>query len=196
MLKRSVGGRPYLCSSHDSSGIAEGENREERLTSLLKELLEILNMEIGQYQDLLSLLYDQREQFASFDVKAFEDNSKQQGTLVLKIKTLEEARKSIIRSLAQHFYIPAKGFTLTKLAELVDEPYNELCMEYQREVLLLIKNLESIRESNAYLVQHALHHVSGVLKIFASAHATDLSYSGAGKIKQEKSKGRYVSGWG
>ena len=102
----------------------------------------------------------------------------------------------LVRSLALHFDIPSEDFTLAKLARLVDEPYSELCMEYQREILSLINNLESIRDSNAYLVQHALHYVSGVLKIFASVYTTDLAYSSDGRVEHEAKKGKYVSGWG
>jgi len=167
--------------------------------SLLAELVEILGVELGQYRDLLRLLRIQREHFATYDIRSFEEITKRQGTVVLKIKTLEEARKSIVCSLAQYFDIPHEEFTLAKLATLVDgsyPAYASRCVAYQQEILSFIRELENLRESNAYLIQHALHYVSGVLRIFASAHGTEQApYSSSGQIEHNAVKGKHVSGW-
>lgn len=166
------------------------------MESLLEELVDILDVELEQYRDLLSMLCSQREYFAVGDIGPFEEITKRQETVILKIKTLEEARKSIVRSLAQQFDVPHEEFTLAKLAALVDRAYSERCATYRKEIVSLIRELESLRESNAYLIQHSLHYVSGVLKIFASSHSTDLAYSDNGQIEPETKKGRRVSGWG
>lgn len=167
----------------------------ERLADLLDELLKILDMQMNQYRELLNLLYRQREFFTSGDIKAFENNTKQQGTVVLKIKTIEEARKYIAQVVAKHFNIPANEFTLSKLSQLVDSPYDAQIRSYQNDIKIILRDLENVRESNAYLVQHALHHVSGILKIFASSRNSDPAYSNDGKLQHETEKGKFVSGW-
>ena len=166
------------------------------LETILQELLEILGAELYQYHELLRLLHAQRESFTVSDISSFEEISKQQGTVVLKVKTLEEARRSIVSRLAQYFHIPSKELTLGKLAALVDKPYSDRFVEYQREIPLLIKGLENLRENNAYLMQQALHYVSGVLRIFASSNAADFSYSSNGQLEHKAQKGKRVSGWG
>jgi flagellar biosynthesis/type III secretory pathway chaperone len=163
---------------------------------ILEELAGILDVELEQYRNLLSLLHVQREYFAAGDIASFEEISKKQGTTILKIKTLEEARKSIVSRIVEYFDVPQDEFTLAKLADLVDSPHSELCAAYQQEILSLVRELESIRESNAYLIQHALHYVSGVLKIFAAADKTDPAYSNNGKLEHKTKKGKYLSGWG
>ena len=165
-------------------------------TLLLEDLVKILDTELDQYHDLLGMLHAQRKHFATGDIESFEEINKRQGTVVLKIKTLEEARKSIVSQLAQYFNVPQDGFTLTKLAALVDEPYSKQCKTFREEILSLIKKLENIRESNAYLIQHALHYVSGVLRIFASSRAQSYEYSNSGQLEPMHETGKYVSGWG
>jgi len=168
----------------------------EYVETALSELVKILDAELYQYSELLNLLQAQRESFAASDITSFEETSKQQGTVVLKVKTLEEARKSIISRLAQYYDVPSERLTLGKLATLVDEQYGERCTEYQKDILSLIKDLENLRESNAYLIQQALHYVSGVLRIFASTNSTDFAYSDDGQQEHKSKKGKYVSGWG
>ena len=171
------------------------ENIKQQLKSLQTELSGVLSAELDQYRDLLGLLEAQRKHFTSGNIKAFEENSRQQGTVVLKIKTFEEARKSIVRSISELLKISPEDFTLTQLAALVDEPYSSQCILYQREILAIIADLESIRESNAYLVQHALHYVSGVLKTFASNCVAEHTYSKNARIERDTEKGKFVSGW-
>ena len=77
--------------------------------NLLEELVRILDVELDQYHSLLDMLYAQREHFAAGNIGPFEEISKRQETVVLKIKTLEEARKSIVNQLAQYFGIPMKN---------------------------------------------------------------------------------------
>lgn len=168
----------------------------ENLAIALDELIGILDMELSQYSELIRLLRAQREQFTAGDIIAFEETSKQQDTIILKIKTLEEGRKSTVSRIAQCFGISSEDFTLSKLANIVDSPYKEKCMICREEILSIIKELENSRESNVYLIQHALHFVSGVLKIFASAHSADFEYSNEGQIEHKIEKGRYISGWG
>ena len=162
----------------------------------LNELVEILDAELCQYRELLRLLYAHRESFTASDIASFEEITKQQETVVLKVKTLEEGRRSIASRLAQHFGVPREGLTLAKLATLVDTQYSEKCETYQKEIIYLTKELGDIRESNAYLMQQALHYVSGVLRIFASDHTTDIAYSGNGQLEHKVEKGKRVSGWG
>jgi len=179
------------------SASAEGcQDGAEYVETALAELVEILDAELYEYRELLNLLQIQRESFAASDLASFEETSKRQGTVVLKVKTLEEARKSIVSRLAQYYDIPSERLTLGRLATLVDEQYSEQCTEYQQDILSLIKDLENLRESNAYLIQQALHYVSGVLRIFASTNSTDFAYSNDGQQEHKPKKGKRVSGWG
>ena len=174
----------------------ESEPEAEPAKTWLDELVDILDAELHQYRELLRLLHAQRESFATKKINSFEEISKRQETVALKIKTLEEARKSVASRLAQFFGVPGEGLTLARLATLVDKRYSEKCATYQEEIILLIRELEELRESNAYLMQQALHYVNGVLRIFASTHTTDLAYSNNGQLEHKTEKGKHVSGWG
>lgn len=184
--------------SHFSSTnpVEESQRENEALGNLMQELAGILEVEIDQYCNLLVLLRDQRDKIIAADIGSVEEIIKRQETAVLKIKTLEEARKCLVSKLAQYFDSPSEEFTLVELADLVDRPYKEWFTTYQKEIVSLIGELENLRESNAYLIKQGLHYVNGVLRIFTSVQSTDLAYSRNGKLERERKKGKYVSGWG
>ena len=179
-----------------SDSVEEDQRESEALGNLMQELAGILEVEIDQYCDLLRLLRDQREKIIAADIRSVEEIIKRQETAILKIKTLEEARRCLVSRLAQYFDSSSEEFTLVELADMVDRPYSEWFTAYQKEIVSLIRELENVRESNAYLIQQGLHYVNGVLKIFASVRSTDLAYSRSGELEREKKKGKYVSGWG
>jgi hypothetical protein len=163
---------------------------------LMGDLIEILENELEHYRILVNMLINQRKCFADGNIASFEEINKQQGTMVLKIKTLEEARKSAIFQLSQWLGLPQEGLTLSKLSDLMDDPYKIQLDILRDDIQSTIKNLENLRESNAYLVQHALHYVSGVLRIFVSSRSSNIKYSNNGQLEYNQKTGKLVSGWG
>lgn len=146
------------------------------LVDRVETLLRVLDLELGQYQDIMDMLYKQRECFVTGGTEAVVEANKGLGTVVLKIKILDEARKAIVKELARDFDIPHEEVTLAKLAMLVDSYYRVKCGVYRMKTLCLIRWLEtytesSIYNSSAYMVQQALGYVNRILKIFASTYA-------------------------
>ena len=170
--------------------------RDKNTDCLTEDLIEILENELEHYRILVKMLISQRKCFADGNIVFFENNNKQQGTMVLKIKTLEEARKSAIFQLSQWLGFPQEGLTLSKLVDLVDDPYKIRLASLRDDIQSTIKNLENIRESNAYLVQHALHYVSEVLRMFSSSHTSNIKYSNNGQLEYDQKTGKIISGWG
>jgi len=170
--------------------------KEKHIENLLSDLIVILNKELDQYRILINTLFEQRKQIANGNISSLEEINKQQAILVLKIKTIEEARKSIISQLSNHLNIPIEDLTLIKLANLINTPFDEQLSFLSDEIITIIKCLENIRESNAYLIKQSLHYVNGVLKIFASSYSSNIKYSCNGNIEQDQYKGKLISGWG
>jgi hypothetical protein len=151
--------------------ITETWQADTDIQSLLAEMLKVLNLEFRQYHNLLDLLHDQRNCFSSGDIESFERIGKQQETTVLKIKMLEEARKHIVSRLAHYYGISSDECMLAKLTKLVDGPYSRQISQCRNEAQSILEQLETARDSNAYLIRHTLHYITGVLKIFASPSA-------------------------
>lgn len=167
---------------------------EEDRTQVLN-LVNVLETEIQLYQDLLEMLHKQRKCFSSGDIAGFEEINKQLGTVVLKIKTLEEARKAIVQQFAKRLNISQDEPTISKLAEFVGEPYDVKLLQLRKKINFMVKELNSVKEGNAYFIQHALRYVSGVLKIFAF-DSEDHRYQRNGKLENNIPKGRMISSWG
>ncbi len=162
------------------------------LNNLLRDLVGILETEIDLYNELIETLRKQRDYFGS--VSSFEETTKRQGTTILKIKTLEEARKSIVSHIARHFNISEESATLANISQLIEQPYKGQLHTYRQNILSIIKDLENLRDSNSYLIQHSLKYVSGILRIFAFSQ--DNKYSNSGQIKSRNETGKHISGWG
>ncbi|MGB9595951.1 MAG: flagellar protein FlgN [Candidatus Poribacteria bacterium] len=172
------------------------DHTKSQIGNLMESLVEVLYNELSQYRILIDLLFEQRQCFSEGNIQNFEEIIKKQGTTILKIKTLEEARKSIVSQLSNLLDLPQEAISLSKLADLVNYPYNKRLSGICNEIQSIISELDNIKESNAYIIKHSLHYVSGVLKIFASSHSQNTKYSNNGQLEQNGGKGKFISGWG
>jgi len=154
--------------------ITETWQADTDIQSLLAEMLKVLNLEFRQYCNLLDLLHDQRNCFSSGDIESFEGIGKQQETVILKIKMLEEARRHIVSRLAHYYGIPSDECTLAVLTTLVDDPLRGEIARRRNEAQSIIGQLEAARDGNAYLIRHTLHYVTSVLRIFTSPGACEV----------------------
>jgi hypothetical protein len=162
----------------------DSEYSDNHIDDLMRNLLEILYNEFSQYRILIDMLLEQRKCFSEGSLQFVEEITKKQGTTILKIKTLEEARKSVVSQLSQFLGISQEDLTLSKLADLVSDPYSKRLSTFCDEINSIISDLENIKESNSYFIQHSLHYISGVLKIFASSHSQNMKYSNNDKLEQ------------
>ncbi len=169
---------------------------KNHIDNLMESLIDVLYNELSQYRILIDLLFEQRRCFSEGNIQDFEEIIKKQETTILKIKTLEEARKSIVSQLSNYLNLPQEAISLSRLAGLVSYPYNNRLSGICDEIQSIINELDNIRESNAYIIKHSLHYVNGVLKIFASSYSENTKYSNNGQLEKNEGKGKFISGWG
>lgn len=172
------------------------DDNKNNIDDLMENLIDVLYNELSQYRILIDLLVEQRRCFSEGNIQNFEEIIKKQGTTILKIKILEEARKSIVSRLSNLLDLPQEAINLSILSNLVSYPYNKRLSAICDEIQSIIGELDNIKESNAYIIKHSLHYVSGVLRIFASSRSQNTKYSNNGQLEQGDGKGKFISGWG
>jgi len=138
---------------------------------LLGKLIEILSREADRYSGLVELMREERGHIASNNVDQLDEVLKHQNTIILELKALEEARKALIRKLAELLGLPFEGVTLRKLIDVVEEPYATMLAGYGDRIDELVAEIKRLNDDNSYLIDKSIEYITGALQIFISAGA-------------------------
>jgi len=135
----------------------------------VSELLEIIRDEIRSYHDLLEC--EQRKTVlltgGRVDVEELMNCNKTEEESVVRLQELEARRLSLCGKLCEEFEIPREEFTLTRLAEFLDNPN-----EFDESAALLRNVAQSVQVVGAHnqaLIEKPLRYTEGMLSIFSNA---------------------------
>jgi flagellar biosynthesis/type III secretory pathway chaperone len=159
---------------------------------LLERLSEILSQEIAQYSKLLDILSVERHAIVGDSAERIHDILKQQETLILELKTLEEARVTIMDKFVEQFQTSTQKLTLLELATLVKEPFASEYKELSRQLGELLQQLEQVNRDNMYLIDHSLDYVNSALRLFAAADFFGVGYSSDTKNLKYRAQGKHI----
>ena len=160
---------------------------------LLNEFLGLLEGELDLYRSLFLVLQKEKEAVVDSKLKELNESSKEKENLLLKIRILEEQRLKLLEKLADFLEFPSQDLTLSKLSQMVEEPYSTQLKDYYANFLALIQNIQDVNKTNKALVMHSMELVRGSLTLFNSLTAFNPVYYRTGKIQTRDQSGRVLS---
>lgn len=161
---------------------------------LLDQFLGVLEGEAALYGSLLLILQREKEAVIGSALKDLNEISKEKENILLKIRILEEQRLRILQRLADALGYSSQGLTLTKLSQLVNEPYSNRLRACHSNFLALIQSIREINHSNRALLTHSLELVRGSLSLMDTLMASNPVYYRTGMVQSAARSGRVLSG--
>ena len=104
---------------------------------VVEKFVGLLDEELALYDELLVVLQREKSALVNSQLFALNECTKEKESIILKIRVLDEQRIYFLTSLAELLECPADVLTLTRLSELIPEPYATQLQVRQ-------KNLETI----------------------------------------------------
>ncbi len=164
------------------------------MDSLLKKLLGLLEEETDLYRSLLSILQKEKKAVVASQLEELNEAGKEKESLILKIRILEEQRLRVQGRLADSLRYDPQDLTLTKLSQLVGEPYSIRLKICYSNLLTLIPSIREINHSNKSLLTHSLELVRGSLTLLNNFAASNAVYHRTGEMKMSGKSGNVLSG--
>ena len=152
---------------------------------LLRRLSQILSQEVVQYSKLLNILSVGRRTLVGKSAEQINDTLKQQETLILELRALEEARVAVMDKLVAHFHTSTQKLTLVELASQVGDPFSSEYKQLSHKLNELLGRLEQVNQDNAYLIDRSLDSVNGSLRLFAASDLFGPGYSDNPSLKAQ-----------
>ncbi|MDY6880764.1 MAG: flagellar protein FlgN [Desulfatiglans sp.] len=161
---------------------------------LLDRLLDILAKEKDLYERLLVALKNEKRAVVDSRLDSLNEATKEKENLLLKIRILEEQRSSNLARLAQRLGESPEDLTLTRLSQLLEEPYAAQVADASSEFSTLIQRIHDINKNNKALIQHSLELVRGSLTLLNDLVPSSPVYHKTGRLQAGSYSGKVLSG--
>ncbi|MBW1740676.1 MAG: flagellar protein FlgN [Deltaproteobacteria bacterium] len=160
---------------------------------LLNKFLGLLEGETALYRSLLLVFQKEERAVVDSKLKELNETSKEKENLVLKIRILEEERVRMVERLAELLGYSPQLLTLTKLSQLVEEPYSTRLKDCCSNLSALIQSVQEANQANKALLTHSLELVKGSLALLNNLMPSNPVYYRGGKIQINDQGGKVVS---
>jgi len=156
---------------------------------LFKDLYGLLSTQFKWYKVLLNLVKDEREAIVNDDVEELIIITEEQEDIISTIKSLEDARKSLISKLdlQPNINLSDDELSLSQIAEFADMPYSSKFMKLRRRMKELLIEIRKINERNLQIVERSMDTFNTTIELLLSELSPSLTYSKSGKLEESDS---------
>jgi len=133
----------------------------------ISELLGIMRDEIRSYQEALECEQRRTALLTGGNVEELMECNRIEENSIVRLQELEAKRLRLCEKLCEELGIPREEFTLTRLAESLDDRH-----ELDESAALLrdvVQRVQAVGARNQELIEKPLRYVEGMLTIFSNA---------------------------
>jgi len=156
--------------------------------------LDLLDGEAALYRALLSVLQLEKNAIIGSNLGELGKTGKEKEALLLKISIIEEQRQIMMEDLAESLECSPHDLTITKLAELVEEPYPARFKRLCSDLLPLAKTIRDVNDGNKALLRHSVELVRSSFAFLNNLITANAVYYRSGRMQQNNQSGKVLSG--
>ena len=154
---------------------------------ILKDLVTLLRSELELYKNLLLVAKKKKPALIEGKLADIEELTKTEQILLLKVGKVEEGRQSLHLQLANHFSMPVEQLTISKLIEIIEEPWASAINGVQEDFILTLEELKVINQSNSGLIKQSLDYIEFSFNLLTGTEA-EATYPNKGGKKGHGAK--------
>jgi flagellar biosynthesis/type III secretory pathway chaperone len=112
--------------------------------------------------------------------------------ILKKLRTVEEQRCLLVRKLSEILGYPYRDLTLSKISQLVDEPFAGRLKQVSTDLAVLLDRLRRANRRNHRLITHSLELLRGSFNLLGELMASNTVYYRTGNIQSANATGQWV----
>jgi flagellar biosynthesis/type III secretory pathway chaperone len=161
---------------------------------LLDKLLGSLEHATELYRSLFRVVQNEKDAVVGLNLQQLNEACKAKENLLLKLRILEEGREQLMDRVAAELDCSSQGLTLTKLSQLVDEPYAHRLRDRSTDLLALIHTLQDATRQNKFLMSHSMQLIQGSYTLLNNLMAANPVYYRSGNVQNNAQTGKLLNG--
>jgi len=169
-----------------------GTGRDLELPSLCDALLSVLKREIAVYEKLFETVFHERTVLVKPSLAALmESNSHKEGAIA-GVKSLENARQSIIGKMAVALRMETGQVQMSTIASAADPERKAALQQCQADLTSLFLRIRELNDRNKSLIEASLSYVRNSIELIATLITTGSDYVKTGQLRSDPLRGRIL----
>mgnify|MGYP002725633708 CR=1 FL=1 len=161
------------------------------MNSQIEKLIDLIREEEAVLQEFLETLNRQKEHIVQNNAELFDQSVLEEEGLIEKIRSLEEGRIDVVRSIATTSGDKATDLSLTRLIEMnLGEVSSEL-KTLKRTLAALVDRIKRANRINQYLIKRSLSFIQTNIDWFIDDNNLNMIYAPNGE-QQRKGMGNIL----
>ncbi len=153
-------------------------------TSLVVQLIELVNEEIRVFNTLFDLLEQEQAAIVADDVEAIEASSAAKAEVAEEARQMEERRLSLLQQLSGSLNMAPGQADLARLIEVVEKHHGEELARMRQVLLELNRKIRETNENNSFLIRQSMRHTERCLDILVGHPGDRGLYGKFGKSRK------------
>ncbi|MCK4257405.1 MAG: flagellar protein FlgN [Halanaerobiales bacterium] len=154
----------------------------------LNELLRVLAVEQGLYEELAVWAQKKQEVIIANDIDELAKCLKEEQELIEKIETVEKERRQSILGLSTVLNISEKELSFSKIRDFIDERSKEKLEQFRISLLQTLEKLNKTNDTNKMLIEEAMHINDFTIRTLTLATSPSSSTYGRKGVDDKKSQ--------
>ena len=164
------------------------------IEKMLDQLISGIRLETKLYQLVLATVDKEKDAAIQSDLKSLNASRIEKEDLQYKIQRADEQRCLIVRKMSEKLEYPYQNFTLTKIAQIVDEPFANQLKQASAELKTVLNTLREANRRNKLLLEHSLELVRGSINLLSGLMGSNKVYYRTGDVRTQPPAGKCICG--
>ena len=163
-----------------------------KINAILDQLLSVLNQETVLYRTMLTVIDKEEVAVMRSALNPLNEAGMEKENILKKLRTVEEQRCLLVRKLSEILGYPYRDLTLSKISQLVDEPFAGRLKQVSTDLAVLLDRLRRANRRNHRLITHSLELLRGSFNLLGELMASNTVYYRTGNIQSANATGQWV----
>ncbi|MBE9544444.1 MAG: flagellar protein FlgN [Proteobacteria bacterium] len=159
---------------------------------MLEQLLGVLSRETELYQAMSTVMNKEKDATIQSELIALNETQIEKENILVALGLLEGQRRNIVTSLADTLGFPARDMNLTKISQLVGEPFAGRLKQARFDLSALLESVQAANQRNRHLFEHSRELLRGSFNLLSELKAPNPIYYRTGAIQNTSVSGKCV----
>ena len=165
-----------------------------KMDLMIQQLLSVIEEESEVYRSMLTVIDKESKAAVRSDIIALTTAGEEKENILVKIGLIEDQRKRVVDEMAEALGYPPGDFTITKISQLMEEPFAGQLKKAGAELLTVLNSVKAANSKNKLLFEHSRELLRGSFNILSELTRSDTVYYRTGNIQRTYQTGKCVNG--
>ena len=159
---------------------------------MLEQLLGVLSRETELYQAMSVVMNKEKDAAIQSELIALTEAQIEKENILVGLGLLEGQRRDLVTSLADTLGFPVRDINLTKISQLVGEPFAGRLKQARFDLIALLKSVRAANQRNNQLFEHSRQLLRGSFNLLSELKAPNPIYYRTGTIQNTTVSGKCI----